>query len=476
MSIQFNYKKMRITLKHKFKSIALVILLLSAFATNMDAQQIRTSYFMKQSTMQINLNPSFRPETGYISVPVLGSIGAAYGSNGVSISDLLYPKDGKLVTFLDPSVEAGSFLDKLKESNQLNADFYTNILSTGWYVGSGFWTVDLALKTSVNTALPKSIFEFLKLGSGPNGTTYDISNIDIHANAYVELATGYSRPINDLLTVGGKVKFLFGGANMSAKFNQLNAELYDDQWKITSDGEMEMSMKGLYPEFKTDNLGGEYINSFNLKSPGLGGFGTAIDLGANYQPLENLTLSAAILDLGFIHWNGKNTVRGVANGSFIYDGFDLDMNDDGSVPPMDEQIDNLTDDLTNIFHFKQAKSNSRTTMLRSTINIGGEYSILDNQLGFGLLSSTQFYQPKAYTELTASANYHPLHWLTASVSYSFIHSDFKTLGMALNFTPSWINFFIGTDYIFTKVTPQFMPINVRAVNAYLGLSIPLNFN
>ena len=463
---------MKYTINHYLR-LGAVGLFLSTAAITASAQQIRTSYFMEQSTMRLSLNPAFRPDRGYVSIPVLGSIGASFGSNGVSLGDLLYPKDGKLVTFLDPSVDSNSFLKKLNKNNQLNADISTSILSAGWYAGTGFWTVDLNLKTTMNAALPKSIFEFLKVGSTANGATYNISDVAMHANAYVELATGYSRPINDKLTVGGKVKLLFGGANMAATFDNLTAELYEDQWKITSSGELQMSLGGIQPEFEKDNEGKDYINSFDVQSPGLGGFGAAIDFGATYQLFDNLVLSAAVTDLGFISWGGSNTVSGQANGEFMYDGFELDINDDGSVPSMDDQMDNLTDDISNLFHFREIESKGRSTMLRSTINIGGEYSILDNQLGFGLLSSTKFYQPKAYTELTASANYRPLDWFSASASYSFIHSDFKTFGLALNFSPSWINFFIGTDYMFTKVTPQFMPINSRAVNAYFGLSIPL---
>ena len=114
-----------------------------------------------------------------------------------------------------------------------------------------------------------------------------------------------------------------------------------------------------------------------------------------------------------------------------------------------------------------------TTRLRSTINIGGEYRLLENKLGIGLLSSTRLYSPKAYTELTLSGNYRPVKWFEATLSYSFIHSKFKTYGIALNFSPSWINFFIGSDYMLTKVTPQCLPVSGNAMNLYMGVSVPL---
>ena len=89
------------------------------------------------------------------------------------------------------------------------------------------------------------------------------------------------------------------------------------------------------------------------------------------------------------------------------------------------------------------------------------------------MSSTRLYSPKAYTELTLSGNYRPVKWFEATLSYSFIHSKFKTYGIALNFSPSWINFFIGSDYMLTKVTPQCLPVSGDAMNLFMGVSVPL---
>ena len=108
---------------------------------------------------------------------------------------------------------------------------------------------------------------------------------------------------------------------------------------------------------------------------------------------------------------------------------------------MSDQMDDLTGNLQNLFHFSETPSRSRTTLLRSTINVGAEYSVAQNRVGFGLLSSTRIYKPKIYTELTASVEFIvPIDWFAATVSYSFVHSAFKTFGFALNFSPSWINF------------------------------------
>lgn len=450
-----------------------LFIFLATLSAPVSAQQIRTSYFMDKSTVRTALNPAFRPERGYVSIPVLGSLNLSYASNGISVSDVLYPRNGKLVTFLDQSVSSDEFLKKLKKNNQINTDFSMSILAAGWYSGKGFWTVDLGIKSVASARVPKTMFELMKKGSGVEGTVYDISNLNMYMDAYVETAVGYSRPVNEKLTVGGKLKLLAGAANMDVRFDKMHVEMNDNQWRITSTGKMNASLKGLMPEFELDNAQEEYINGFDYDTPGISGFGAGIDLGVSYRLLDNLTLSASLLDLGFISWGASSTTSGEANGIFNFDGFQLPIGETGSNGSMSDQFSDMTDDISDLFHFQETAAKGRSTALRSTLNIGAEYSILDNTLGFGLLSSTRFYRPRAYTELTASANYRPVSWFSASFSYSFIHSDFRTFGFALNFSPSWINFFIGSDYMVSRITPQVLPVNAHATNIHFGLSIPL---
>lgn len=460
---------MKKIMKHYKTGILAGILLLSAVATDLSAQQSRTSYFMKNSTVSMKQNPAFRPERGYVSIPMLGMMNPSLSTNGLTLDQLVYPKGNDNVLFLDPSVDTNSFLDGLKENNQVNFEMNTQLFGAGWYQGKAFWSVDVTLKANTNLSIPKTMFEFMKKGTGAEGASYDMNDILMRGESYVEAGVGYSRPIDDKLTVGGKFKFLIGAGSVKAEIEKMHAVMNGDQWKITTQGTLNASVKGLKTESKVDEQGKEYIDNYDLDGFGVSGFGVGIDLGASYRLTDKITLSGALLDLGFISWGSG--VYGVSNGDFQFDGFDLaiDGNND-----MDAQFDALTDDLENLIRFREEGKKSRGTMLRPTLNIGGEYSLLPNKLSFGLLSSTRFYQPKAYTELTVSANYRPINWFEGTLSYSFIHSKFKTFGLALNFSPRWINFFIGSDYMLGKVTSEFVPINSSAADAYIGISIPLN--
>ena len=188
------------------------------------------------------------------------------------------------------------------------------------------------------------------------------------SKAYVELALGHSRDINEQWRVGGKLKFLLGAYNVSAMVDEMEVKLTDEEWRIQGSGTMDLAMKGLkVPTYAESKNPGDYeadkaqninYSDIELESPGLGGFGMAIDLGATYQFREDLQFSASLLDLGFISW-GNNTHGAMSMDPWTFDGFEnvpYDSNDEsGNEKPnsLENQIDNLTESLEDYFSFQR---------------------------------------------------------------------------------------------------------------------------
>ena len=110
------------------------------------------------------------------------------------------------------------------------------------------------------------------------------------------------------------------------------------------------------------------------------------------------------------------------------------------------------------------------------MNIGAEYVLpYYKNLKFGLLSSTHFNKPFTWSEARLSANVAPVRWFEASVNYA-ISSFGSSLGWVLNFHPNGFNFFIGTDHMITKVTPQYVPVGNANANVSLGFNCKDYYN
>ena len=487
------------------------IMLVCTLSAN--AQFLRTSYFMEGTHYRQQLNPALTPTKGYFNLPVIGAVNATVGSTSLGYQDII-----DIIDDGDDFYTKPDFMNRLKDNNKLNVNFSTEILSAGWYKGKNFWSFNIGLRTDIGANLTKNMFTFLNemetVEENWRNSNYDISGQQLNINAYTEIGLGLSRQINSRLTVGARVKALLGIGNMELKLNRvaMSANLPSDQqinqwssesyWNsmspsqaaqaaqelkdkfnnyhanLTVGAELKSSFKGLELQ---EEEGKDYVTDFDFDSGKLGiaGYGFGIDLGASYKILDNLTVSASVLDLGFISWSKSSTKIASANPDPIdikgstYANM-VDPNNPNTVMNAVNQLQNdaqgYMDRVTNgdvldydmlQLEVSDAKE-SRKSRLASTLVLGAEYGFFNNKLAVGVLSTTRFVQPDALTELTFSANYRPKSWFNVALSYSVIQSAGKSFGLGLKLGP----LFVGTDYMF-------LGKNSNSVNGFVGVSIPL---
>ena len=458
-------------------------------AFGLNAQEAsRSGYFLEGYNFRHQLNPAFAPEQNYVSVPALGNFGVGLMSN-VGVNTFLYKMpNGDLTTFMNSTVGADEFIGKLKNNNKITANINLALLSDGFRAFNGYNTVTLSVRSDVGVNLPKDLLRFMKLGQTGPDTRYDFSDIRINANAYAEIALGHQRKITDELNVGGKVKFLIGAGNADAHIKNMSVAMGYDKWQVQAEGQLNIAAgSGLrvptnYESGKDLDKPAEYnqidYDGINYDKFGLSGFGMAFDLGATYDMhkfVDGLTLSAALLDLGFISWN-NNTHAATPNTTWSFDGFhNIALDDDQpdfDDNKLDQQLDDMWDGLKDCANFQiESNGGSRTAALAATFSLGAEYRMpFYNKLTGGFLFTQRFAGCFSWTEGRFSANYNPTKWFDMSVNYAA--STFgSSLGWMLNFHPSGYTFFIGSDHQFFNITPQGIPVGKATMQLNLGMSI-----
>lgn len=471
---------MRTQLYLKSRLVMLISLLLFCTITA-NAQFLRTSYFMEGNQYRMQLNPALMPTRGYINVPVAGALNVTVNSNTMGVNDVIdIFKDN--TDFLHNQ----TFLNKLNDKNNINMTLNSDIISFGWYdKDKNFWSFNIGEKVDFGATVRKSMFTFLDEVTQDNyefngAKKYAIEDQTLNMNAFTEVGLGYSRKINDLLTVGGKAKLLLGNArakmtiqNIDADYNlpkdyntitPLTKDLYHAKLNVNST--LEANAEGLEWEEST-NSDGQYISGVNYNQPGLAGYGAALDLGAVLN-LGNLSLSAAIVDLGFINWTSSSCKDATSTVAVDFEGRDYEYSQDGvnklksDIQDYENRIKSeniLNSDLLGLR--KSTNTQARKTQLNMTA-VGGASYTLGNSLTLGALYTARFVEPKTQDEVTVSANLHPTNWFNLAVSYSAIQSYGKSFGLGIKLGL----LFVGTDYMY-------FGDNSKAVNAYLGLSIPI---
>lgn len=355
-------------MKYAIKHVASIALALTLSAGLSAQTTLNSSYFMEKMTKRNQLNPAFKTENNYIGIPALNNFYIGVNSN-LGMGTFLYPRDNKLVTFLHESVPTDEFLNKLTPNNTIELDLGLDLISFGFWAWGGQNTFNLSLKSNTGAYLPKEIFQFLKTGQEATGVTrYDMSNITATTSNYLELALGHARDITDKLSAGAKIKVLIGAAHAEARIDRMDISMSQNEWTIKQAGHLQATS---LLELTTDPETGEVTDYKVGNNFGLAGFGLGFDLGATYEIIDNLTLSAALTDIGFMRWNNLTRAETDPDKGFIYTGFDNigAEDDENGDNPFDQKADQLGDDLKALTKFYQSDTRSVANSLRTTLRI-----------------------------------------------------------------------------------------------------------
>ncbi len=457
------------------------------------AQELHTSYFLNSSVNRHEMNPAMLDKS-YVSMPlVLGNLNVGTTGN-VGLKSFVYEMDpswqgynlnggNNLTTFMHPSVDANKFLGGLKDNNRISANLKYQIFGVGFKAFNGMNLIELNIRSNTSIALPKTLFEFAKTAGAKED--YNISDLGVRTENFAELALGHSHKINDKITIGGKMKFLFGLAYADVTANNVNLHLSEDVWRVDGDVRAKASLMDTEVELSNKTEPNKYVapgqtprhrvHGLDDFKAGLSGFGVAFDLGATYQVYEDLKVSAAVTDLGFISW--KNMHQASSTGSWEFDGFDEDVyvaSNRTETNEIGDQFEALGNDLGNIFAVYYDGKKSECRALAANINIGAEYVLpYYRKLTFGFLYNSRIAGHHSYHSGTFSANVAPAKWFDASLSLGFTSTGVVG-GLVGSLHAKHFNVFVGTDRFFGKLSKQGIPLNRANSNISVGISFPLS--
>lgn len=454
-------------MKLNIKYIAAVII--ASTATMAFAQNFQSGYFTDGYLYRYQSNPAFDNERNFISFPVAGNINAGVKGT-LNLEDIFYNIDGKTTTFLNPAVDAASFLDAIGENNRFGTDIKIGVLAAGFKAFKGYNTISLNVRTNAHSRIPSTFLQLLKEGIA--NETYDISDLGAHADAYAELALGHSHKINDRLRIGATLKFIVGAGNIDAQFDQAHLALGEDSWDIVVDGNIQSSIKNMtYKHDVNDKTNHEYVSGIDMDGFGINGFGLAVDLGAEYTLNNDWSFSAAVLDFGFINWN--NNMLASTNGVKRFETGKYTFNvDDEAANNFDDELDVMRDDLSALYELEDmGDQGSRSKMLAATINVGAQYTLpVYRKLKFGLLNTTRLQGDYTWTEFRLSANVNPVKAFSAGANFA-VGTYGCAFGWIMNVNVPGFNIFMGMDHMLTKLAKQGIPLTSNA-DFSLGINIP----
>ncbi|HKR05125.1 MAG TPA: DUF5723 family protein [Bacteroidia bacterium] len=434
------------------KIIFLFSVIVAAYATH--AQQSMTLYNMQAIPQRNSLNPALQYDgTGMVGFPMLSSVYFNLSNSAFKITDFVRRSDDDSL-YLDGDNMIGKMKD---EHNFISTSLQADIFSFGFKVKKSYFAFGVTEKINSQFDYPKEMMEFIWKGNAATLGKESVLQFGFNFMHYREYSLTYSIVLSNKLSLGTKLKYLYGMENASS--NNSRISLYTDPYSfaITAKSNININTSGL-EDNSFDNFSmSEY--AFGRKNTGY-----ALDLGAGYKFSEKIFLSASVLDLGKIKWNSHvvNYKSNTENGEFTYYGIDLDQFVSGT--SANDVWQNLADTLTTTFQVNPSHD-SYQTKLPTQFYIGSNYMI-NQKNSFGILMHGEKFDKKMHGDYTLSYNKSVGKWLNVAGSWSVINQSAANFGLGLALKLGSEQIYFASDNVYGV----FYPARSKNTNFRAGIN------
>lgn len=416
-------------------------------------------YYLKNVPQSNMLNPAKDPRPNFfIGVPMVNFL-TSYQSDMPLVDFIQVGSDGIPYVPLNENYDFDKLYNQIGDG--VNFQINQNIvpLMFGWRFKKGYFTFSFSEKINMSYGLPKGFFSLIDEGS-PVGSTTSLEGLSIENYVYHEFSFGYSREINDKLSVAARVKPMFGVAAVKTEFDELNittTQNSDNQIVKTinanahilasipgvKDENITYDEDGLPSDVEIDDFETDFVidNALSFSNPGV-----AIDLGATYDLDLRWSFSAALNNIGSIKW--KDNLQTLSfQGGYDYAGVIInDDNIDNEQQISEDNIDSLLAGI-DITHGKRTfKSGPNPTLY-----VGAEYNV-NHVFSLGFLSRSIFQKDFFRQDFDLSANLNLYHRLSTSVDYNIDikGNSFVGFGMASFIGPLQIYLMVDKIPVFYR--------------------------
>lgn len=407
------------------------------------AAQENILYFLENTPQSTYSNPAHFTDKSklVIGLPVLSGFDISV-NNSFSLRDLGTIENGTLTINFD------DFYSKISQNNYLSENLTFPLLDFQLRLKNRAFSFGIFENQLVRSGFDRNLIRLVNEGNYPWLESSFSTDIDLKFSHYREYAFGYSQSVSKKITVGGRIKLLTGFSTFNIKRMNIAIETGEniEYLKVSTNGEYLTSMPFNLKFGEGENTGNTSFDAVRYMT-NTSNLGAAIDLGATYNVIPGLEISASLINLGFIHWK-KDAKKLTHNGSFTWEGFDLSniQNESGiEEEPYLKPVQSIMDSISGIIN-PQSIQNPFNTGIPTKIYIAAEYLIY-NILSAGIVERLLIYDKQVSNALTLSGNLMLGKLFSLSAGYSIIDNSFNNLsiGTALKLGP--VQVFCLTDNI-----------------------------
>ncbi len=439
--------------------IAVIVL---AFSTLAFGQSQIPFYKLNRTVGQANqLNPALFPEHRVIiGFPGLSSIYASANADRLSFNEIFTRRADDSLQF-----DSTNFVNILKDINRIETNVDLNLFYLGLRIKRNYFS--LAVNSRINGALtfPKDAIEWALFGpADPRNANraFTLDGFSGKATAFHEVALGYGRRITDRLYIGGRLKLLYGVANLTT--DNLNGRFLSriDSVFISNDA-FTINTAGFSDLFDSNISSSDFLKNNVLN---FGNRGTAFDIGAKYRVNDLITLTASATDIGSIKWKDFTKSYGVNAVTYSYSGFDvLDLlNNDQNIS--NEFVQQELDSLERLYELVETEGITYSSALIPRVYMGANIELL-NMHNFGATAYSDFFEGDINTAFALSYGFKFRRLLNTVVTATYKNGSLGNIGGGLSLRLGVVQLYAASENILSALYPA----RAKRANVRFGMNL-----
>ena len=373
------------------------------------------------------------------------------------------------------TLTATRFVNSLAKNNYLGLNMSMEMFGFGFRVKKVFVTFDHRLRINGDIRYSKDLLGFPVYGNMAYVDEPADMNLSANISAYQEFGISIRHEINDKMTWGIRPKLLSGLVNLSAP--QLAIQMQTDpvNYALRMSYEASLRAASIVPFTLTFDEKNGFNLDYSTNISDITGnlfknLGAGIDLGFTYKPLPSLSVSASILDLGFISWKSSATqMSSVMNdaghmyedGAIVFSGLtpeDIQTIADGG------NVNALLDTLARYFPLEVTPMSGYFTAIPMRVVLEGNYEFAKHHC---VSAAAQLRFASKYVQPSFTVAYDGCFFNTIDlcVAYTMQRKAFDNLGVALGLNLGYLNVYVGTQNIIAAINYK----NASQLTATAGL-------
>ena len=432
MTIKRQYNKLSLTL--------LAIIFLNIITIKVFAQYDHTLYYLHTVPQTTLYNPSTIPDYSYhFSFPFLSSIYSGMGSTGATYNDAFIPRnDDSLVVNVD------GIINSLGNNNTIHSQEALQIFSIGARYDKLYLSASISEIVDINFDYSKDFASLLAYGNEASiGKTLDLGRTSMKAQHYREYALGAAYQINEALNIGVRGKLLFGKSAIDTETLEGSITTSEDNYYITTHTNVTINTS------LPDSIDMMAKKSYYLSSNNMG---MAFDFGASYKINKKISITASVLDLGWIKYDRYLKNFSNEDVTWTYKGIDAMQFDGLSEDDRTEKFNEIKDSLIDMFKLNETE-NEFKVQLTAKLYFGASYKISESG-NIGLLARAEIYRKEWRPSFSLSYQHSIDEHLGLIASYTIADNSYTNFGVGIVVKLSSIQIYATTDNILGIVMPD----------------------